>query len=341
VRKKGLRIYGPYKHGGRWRLVVRRGSRTNYEAYDSREIAEAVKARLEEAADGLTVADAVDRYIEHKERLGLRETTTDTSRYKLRRLLGLKTGGTGGPLRALTSQKAELLYKQMIGASAVDTHRNSLGDAKTFGAWLVSEGLAKANPFADVKATGRRRRGKPQLSIDESRRYLRVCLEHARAGDSSALAAALPLLLGPRASEVVLREVRDLDDGGRVLRVPAAKTANGKRSIVLPEVVRPLMAELALGKKPGDRLFPATRYWLYYHVKRLCRLAGVPEVSPHGLRGTHGSMAVSAGATSELVAATLGHSPTQVKAVTEGVYIAPGLVEQSLVEQAADRLLRN
>lgn len=42
-------------------------------------------------------------------------------------------------------------------------------------------------------------------------------------------------------------------------------------------------------------------------VQRLCRLAGVPIVSPHGLRGTHGRLAVEAGISADVVAASLRH----------------------------------
>lgn len=338
-RNEGKRIYGPYPHGDKWRLLVRDGGRTYYESYPTRERALAVKEAFEKQASGLTVADAVDKFVEAKKARGLKPTTTSTTQYKLRALFALKDGRTGGPIAALTAQKAEVYYKALCESVKVDTHRNTLAEARQFGKWAVKEGLLKSNPFVAVEPEGRRTKGKPQLSIDESRRYLAKALELAQAGDTAALAAALPLLLGLRASEVVLREVRDLDDRGRVLRVPHGKTYGARRSVILPEVIRPLMAKLAEGKRPGDLLFTMTRFGLAYHVERVCSAAKVPVVCPHGLRGTHASMAVAAGATSELVAANLGHSPKMVKAVTEGVYIAPGAVEQAKVENAVDKLM--
>jgi integrase len=47
--------------------------------------------------------------------------------------------------------------------------------------------------------------------------------------------------------------------------------------------------------------------WVRRHVRRLCKQAGVPTVSPHGLRGTHGRLAVEAGISGDVVAASLGH----------------------------------
>lgn len=336
----GPRIYGPYQHGKRWRLEIRRGGGKDYESFETKEDAEGVKAALERRATGLSIEDAVEQFVKVKQARGLKSTTTSTTRHKLRALFGLKDGKTGGPIAALNAAKAAALYKALQAEVAVDTHRNTLMEARGFGSWAVTEGLLKSNPFAAVQAVGQRNKGKFQLSIDESRRYLQKGLELAQAGDVAALAAVLPLLLGLRASEVVMREVRDLDDRGRVLRVPMGKTANARRAVLLPAVVRERLAKLAEGKRPGDRLFPdATRFWLAYHVGRICGLAKVPEVCPHGLRGTHASLSVRAGATSEVVAATLGHSPKQVKAVTEGVYITTEIVEQAKVDNATETLL--
>jgi integrase len=61
--------------------------------------------------------------------------------------------------------------------------------------------------------------------------------------------------------------------------------------------------------EPPYLLFKAKagRYWLLRSVQRICKEAGVPIVPAHGLRGTHATLAVDAGATSHLVAAALGH----------------------------------
>jgi integrase len=43
-------------------------------------------------------------------------------------------------------------------------------------------------------------------------------------------------------------------------------------------------------------------------VKKLCAAAKVPEVTAHGLRGGHASVAVEAGLSPLVVAASLGHA---------------------------------
>lgn len=129
------------------------------------------------------------------------------------------------------------------------------------------------------------------------------------AEDDGAVAAAMALLMGMRASEIVERTVRNLDDGGRLLWITDAKTQAGVRRLEVPPQLHHHLLRLARGRGPSDRLFgpDATRHWVLRSVHRICKAAGVPTVPAHGLRGTHASLAVDAGATSHLVAAALGH----------------------------------
>jgi hypothetical protein len=111
--------------------------------------------------------------------------------------------------------------------------------------------------------------------------------------------------MGMRASEVTDRLVRDIDDDGRVLIIPHAKTRAGVRRLRIPEVLQPLLAALATAKEQNERLFgaDANRYWLRLAVRRICRIAKTPIIGPHGLRGTHATLAVQAGVTGDAVAA--------------------------------------
>jgi integrase len=53
----------------------------------------------------------------------------------------------------------------------------------------------------------------------------------------------------------------------------------------------------------------------------MCRIGG-----PHGLRGTHSSLAAAAGATSAIIASAMGHTGT---GVTERHYIKPEALENA------------
>jgi integrase len=138
-----------------------------------------------------------------------------------------------------------------------------------------------------------------------------------------------------RASEITNRVVRDVDDDARVLWIERAKSKAGERHLEVPEVLRPRLAALIAGRRGDEPLFPdRDRHWVGYHVRRLCRAAGVPVVCPHGLRGTQASIAVRA-VPAEHVAQQLGQTGP---AVTRRHYLAAG-AEQDGRQRAALQVL--
>jgi len=130
----------------------------------------------------------------------------------------------------------------------------------------------------------------------------------ADAGQAGAVAAMTALVMGMRASEIVSRVVRDLDDGGALLWIPDSKTLAGRRKLQVPEFLQPYLVELARGRDPQAALFGEHwRDWPRKWVQRICKAAGVPKVTAHGMRGLHGTLAVDSGITSHAVASALGH----------------------------------
>jgi integrase len=100
----------------------------------------------------------------------------------------------------------------------------------------------------------------------------------------------------------------DLDDGGALLWIPDSKTLAGRRKLQVPEFLQPYLVELARGRDPHAALFGEHwRDWPRKWVQRICKAAGVPKVSAHGMRGLHGTLAVDSGITSHAVASALGH----------------------------------
>jgi hypothetical protein len=98
-----------------------------------------------------------------------------------------------------------------------------------------------------------------------------------------------------------------------VLRIPAAKSQARIRSQKLSEWFRPLIASRTAGKAPTDRISEHDRTWLLRQVKRICKLAGVPDVSAHGLRGTHADLSLHADVTALAVSQALGHASTALR----------------------------
>jgi integrase len=111
-----------------------------------------------------------------------------------------------------------------------------------------------------------------------------------------------------RASEIVSRVARDLDDDGRLLWIPDSKTEAGKRTLRVPDLLREYLRRLAEGQEPEALLFGVHwRDWPRECVQRICELAKVPKVTAHGMRGLHSTLAMEAGVTGHVVAASLGH----------------------------------
>lgn len=317
-------------------VITAANNRRSTESFESEAAALERKTSFQREIQQLTIAAAVEAYLAAEERRmnegEIRASSLTRTRYHLRAMLKLDTRGHFD-LRKLTATYAERLYGERTGA--VDTHRNGLSVAKAFGAWCVKRGWLRANPFADVVGRGRRHKGKRQLRIDESRKVIDTCaarLDH----DDGAVCTLAYLLLSTRNGEVVLASVRDVDDGGRLFWVADSKTEAGRRQIEVPVVLQPGLVRLAQGRPADAPLFAhaATRAraqdWAREQVWRICKLAGVPRVGPHGLRGTHASIADTAGATPELVAATLGHASTGI--TTGGAYI-----DRNLAAAAARR----
>lgn len=330
MRDRRERVHGPYKKRRRWRVVVvgagSEGDRHTH-SFATEGDARAFIATVEKNIQARTVGSAVADYLAAQQRRidehEVKACTVERIDYHLHQILKL-TDHAGLDLRKATPAWGAKLYNARRGA--VDTHRNGLSVAKAWGAWCVEQGWIKVNPFGAVKGKGRRRRGKPQLRLEESRDFSLKCLELAPT-DAGAVLALAYLLLGTRAGEVLNRQVRDLDDGGRLLWIPDTKTPAGRRQLAVPDVLVPHIARLAKGRPGLAPLFEhaSTRKrpadWAREQVTRLCKLAGVPRVTPHGLRGTHATIGSEAGAVSSLVASALGHASP---AITEAAYIDSG-----------------
>ena len=333
------RIYGPYKARNGYRMVVVEGNARKSIGVASLAAAEKMRTDLEQELiqrGDRSIPDALAEYQDYLHRVRGAVTAKNIAR-AIERFLGEKASlGSISPARAAAIYEAET--RRVLDAKgqpvAAASHRTVLAQSKRFYTWALDRGYVPQNPFASVKPIGRPKVGKSQLRIDEARRFVSLAVEKAQQGDCAATCALMALMLGMRASEVLCRIVRDLDDAGRVLWITRGKTDNARRRLEVPEVLRPLLLRMADGKDKEDLLFgpspigngqPLTDAWLWGHVQKLCDEAGVPRVSTHSLRGLHSTLALEAGATSSAVAAALGHGSFQI---TAKHYAAPGTVDR-------------
>lgn len=315
------RIYGPYRHGELWRNHhVTRGSdgkrKTFYDVYPTRELAEAALNGSRAQAQGSTVKQAVDALLEQMRASGLGESTIETAEYRLWHFFDLSKNANRS-LRWLNSRGEELYAAAQVKRSA-DTHQAELALAVRLGDLCLKKRWLRVNPFALVEPVGRKTHGstKPRYRVDESRKLRDHC--KTLGIDQHAIITIAYTLLGSRVSELVKRDVRDLDDGGRLLWIERTKTVGGSRRLLIPEELSVLLLELVKGKKPTDPIFTkedgsrATRHWAYHHVRRLMSDAKVPVLSPQALRRTVSDLATDVGMAGPAIAAHLGQTSTVV-----------------------------
>jgi integrase len=343
-KRHGGRVYGPYANRRGWRVVAVAPDGTRRSQIVATEAAaKRLRRDIEEelAAEAVTVSEAIDLYGRHLEQKGNRPRSIDTTIRRLRAMLS----NADMVLVDLTANACMRLYEELRARPTrsgrvvkTDTHRNTLTETRTFLRWAGQRGWVHGDPMAKVKGIGRRRRGKPQLRIDEARALMGVAIAEAAAGELGGLAAALALVVGLRATEIVSLEARDVDDGGQLIWVAESqegKTESARRRLEAPEPLAGLLsaARAAAGNGP---VFPGRdRHWVLREVRRLCRMAGVPEVCTHGLRGTHASIAQDQGTTGHVVAGALGHAS---EAVTAAHYTRPDAAQRGRARRAAAKL---
>lgn len=312
-RKATERAHGPYRHGRRYRVICTGAGARRVESFATEAEALDFIAEFNAHREGQTVIDLLDRYLDHRRARGHKERTLRIIECSIDRMIPHDM-----KVDSITDAGARRLYRAISEgpeAYAVDTHHLSLRYAKLLWAFL---GEGHRNPWDAVERVGAPVVGKDQLTLDECRQLVAVCQTDPR---PAATATMLCLLLALRAGEVIALVGRDIDDGGRLLHVWRGKTRKARRSLTVPDVLEERLRELAKAAGPQGRLFPRSLAWVGSVVEAMCDKARIPVVCPHGLRGTHATLAVSAGATAHVVAAALGHAGP---AVTREHYIAPG-----------------
>jgi integrase len=260
-------------------------------------------------------------YLSEKERHGQAKPQTCASHRAV--LLRFFAGHLDQNIVHITPQRAEALYQRAVTARnergvspAVATHRLYLDLAKAFFKWALRAGHVARNPFQDVRPVGRPNTGKPQLRLDEARRYLAAALRlFDEQNDRLALAAVVPLYLGLRAGEVLTRRVRDVDGEASVLWIDKGKSHNARRHLsIKAQPLRERLARLVAGRPPEEAVFcvnsggqPPGATAFRRAVHRVCAAADVPIVCPHSLRGLWATLSIESGAAESAVAAALGH----------------------------------
>ena len=334
-------IYGPYYKDGHFHVHLHLLDGTKkYKSFGTEEAAMDFIHRNEArmVKNPVSVAKAIELYVDS--RADIRESSRVTIRYRLE---ALADGFEDVLIQAFPAMTA---WTRLVPKHAVDTLHGIRSAAVGFFEWCLQKPYLKKNPFIGLKIAGKKKRGKPQLRLDEARSFLERALVAAsgepiskRRGtqqEVGVVGAATALVLGLRNSEVVNRQVRDLDDGGATLCIGESKTEAGIRRVEIPDVLVPALLKLAENRGGTEPLFPGlTQDGLRYWTKELCKNLKVPHVSPQGLRGTHATASMRPHANPHAVAAALGHESFSV---TARHYAKPAAVAAAKQQAAAEAL---
>ena len=342
-RRSSARVLGPYEERGRWRLIIVEDGGRRSVFLPTREEALRFKAGTQREITpppSRRVADVLTQWHTHKLREAQCKPKSIDNQW--RRLRVFLAPVSQQDIAVVTPKRAAALYEEATlrpspktgSLPAAASQRFDLWVAQSFFRWSVRQGYIGTSPFRDVRPVGKVNAGKPQLRIEEARRFTDAAISYFEETQRPlAIGALVALTMGLRTGEVLDRVVRDLDDGARYLWIDAGKTANARRHLEVPELVQPYLLRLAAGKLPDAHLFGESqgggrRYpqKMWEMVRRLCRRAAVPIICTHSLRGLWATLAVQSGAASHVVAANLGHHSFQM---TERHYAQGSVVKNA------------
>lgn len=224
--------------------------------------------------------------------------------------------GRGVPLLDAGRQDVEEYVATMVAERgwAPATVCTVIGHLAGFYRWCAEEGLIPASPTLLVRRPSRpRHAARVWLGRGDLARLLDASLTWRDGG----LAAHTHLwaLSGLRPGEPRALRVEDLStwEGRTTLAVTATKTP-GRARLTLPTSTARLLTEAAAGRRRGILLIHPTtgrpwtkateRLWL----ARLCEHAGVPTLTPYGLRDTFATLSLAAGIDERHVAIAMRHT---------------------------------
>lgn len=293
-------------------------------------------------AAGTTIGDAIDHYPAYlaagDDKLELEPKSKGAIKTDVYRLKSFFDEASRTlPVADLTEADCRARYEAIKASLKFDTVYGTMSVVKKFLAWCVRQRWARANVAEGIRAKGQKNdggKGKKQLNFDHLAKWQEKAFELAEQGDDSAVAALLTIHSGLRESLIVSRRVGDVDMEGAVLWVREAQPNRTKRvpsmNCILEERLWAPLLSLTLGRDGKEWLFAGERTrltghrhrdWVTDNIRRICRLAGVPDdTHAHGMRGAGMSLENASGEFLAKIQARKGHG--MGSAVTRRAYLS-------------------
>ncbi len=281
-----------------------------------------------------------DAYLTHLTAMVKAGQTSPATLKQRRRYLGIlcdhraaygKAAGQAFRGLAMEIPQEELVAFRDAYAATSGAADNMLGAVRSMFAWACERRLVAVNPAVGIARIHRNQGGARPWTVDDLQTYR---ARHS-AGTDAHLALTLFMFTAARVSDAVRlgRANESRIDGMTWLSwTPAKKGASPVSIPMLP----PLMAATRAAKVVGDTYLLSTlgKPWASTDsfrncFKRWCVEAGLPDLSPHGVRKAAGHLLAQAGATQHQIMTIHGHA----QAVTSEVY-TKGVQRQRLARDA-------
>lgn len=240
----------------------------------------------------------------------------------------VRDGKTAKDVKA--GPRARVIVKGGIGAAT-----RAVRDLSAVFTFAIRQEWVTANPCAPVKTPADKRRTR-YLTMDEIGRLGQAldALEIEGASPKAVAIMRLWALTGCRRDEIAGLKWADIDFKHGCLRLAESKTGHSVRPLALAAVLlleglpRDAASPFVFPSEHGRTFYQGTkRFW----AKVVAR-AGLDSVTPHTLRHTLGSTAVSTGETLAMTGALLGHATPQATSIYAHM-------QQDPARRAADRVV--
>lgn len=270
-------------------------------------------------------------------RPGLREGTRATYRFRLAAVAATFEGRD--PLTIAASESVTHWRAREQASASPTTIRAEIDTLAILQRWCVSRGWCKVATWDGVERPEARRR-EAHLRPDEIGAFLRAAERLGQAPPGERLAedwrawpaAAWLLMHGLRAGEVQHLLVRDVDlvhgvvhvvdregartksrQSARAIPILSARALEALREALRDRQGEPDAPAIPMGRQGRDAAGSRSK-WLARRCALTCQEAGLRALSPHALRHTVATLAITAGADVSSVQALLGHEDARVTA---------------------------